>query len=297
EYRRIDTFEFFEERNVGEIESFQGQGYVRGEPLTAIQEGLGFRRNTPNLRRLIGLAQMVLEPGDPVNYGVKYADPLDVRPEGATPTNVLFVVTMGDMTVPISTGIALARATGIIDYKNVDPIYRKTQNQLLIDMHVVEAVDKLQYFRDDPCHWDMRKNINFDIDDLSDGRHPDDLPNLRKISLPPACDPGIGKPPPECSVKCEKQPPLRATRETPNGIRAVRFPALKSKGQHAIDLPDPTLPFDPSMFTLNQIGLFLGSGGSILSDHPCLAKADCNSCIGEPDCPDVPPATRMPGLD
>jgi len=225
-----------------------------------------------------------------VNYGLRYADPVVVRPEGYSPTNLLLILTMGDMTVPISTGIALARSAGIIDYRTPDPVYGKTHNQLLIDNHVVEAVEKLQYFSGDPCH-NTSAGVNFDIDDLSDGRHPEQLPRLAGIVRPPACS--LPDPPAACATSCTPLPPLRARTVTEHGIRAARFPALSGRGQHAIDLPDATLPFDPSMFIMNQVGLFLGSGGTVLSDHPCLAKNDCSSCAGQPDCPALPPPTTV----
>jgi hypothetical protein len=47
------------------------------------------------------------------------------------------------------------------------------------------------------------------------------------------------------------------------------------------------------MFTMNQIALFLKSGGTQVSDHPCLAHNDCSECAGESDCPDLPPPTTM----
>ena len=282
--KEIDTFE-------REVEAFQGESWDAGDPLVAINEGLGHRRNTPSLRRLFGLAQMVLEPADPVNWGVRYADPVHVRPEGASPTNVLFVLTMGDMTVPVSSGVALARSTGIVDYLEPDPVYGVTHNQLLIDHKVIESLDKLRYWQDDPCRHHPGQ-VNFDIDDLSNGLHPDQLPRLAGIVRNPACD--SANPPASCSDECAPLPPLRAFQETAHGIRAVRFPALKKGGQHAIDLPNPDSPFDASLFTLNQIGLFLGSGGTLLSDHPCLADNDCRPCAGEPDCPAMPPPPTMP---
>jgi hypothetical protein len=285
--KEIDTFE-------REVESFQGDSWDVDEPLVAINEGLGHRRNTPGLRKLVGLAQMILEPADPVNWGLRYADPVHVRPEGTSPTNVLFILTMGDMTVPVSAGIALARSAGIIDYLEPDPVYGKTHNQLLIDNHVVEGIDKLRYFADDPCRYHAGA-VNFDIDDLSDGRHPNQLPRLAGIVRSPACE--GANPPAACSTECVPLPPLRALKETANGIRAVRFPALKAGGQHAIDLPDPTAPFDASLFTMNQIGMFLGSGGTVISDHPCLAANDCRPCAGEPDCPTMPPPPVMPPFD
>ncbi|MBI5511148.1 MAG: hypothetical protein HY903_20500 [Deltaproteobacteria bacterium] len=284
--KEINTFEF-------EIEGFQGKPYAAASPLVSIQEGMGYRRGTPGFRRLIGISQMILEPGDPVNYGPLYANPIPVRPEGVSPTNVLFVITMGDMTVPVSSGMALARAAGIIDFQHPDLRYGVTQNQLLIDHHVIEAVDKLRYFEHDPCHYHPGV-VSFDVDDLSDGRHPNQLPRLAEIVRPPECSDAA--PPSYCATLCRPLPPLRAVAKTGRGLRAVRIPALKATGQHAIDLPDPTLPFDPSMFILNQVGLFLGSDGRILSDHACLAKNDCSVCAGDPACPPMPPAPNMESL-
>jgi hypothetical protein len=275
----IDTFE-------RDVDSFQTDSYRAGDPLVAIQEGFGYRRNTPDLRRLIGLAQMILEPADPVNYGARYANPL----AGATATNALFVLTVGDMTVPISSGIALARAAGAIDHLEIDPVYGTTHNDLLINHHVVEAIDELSYFESDPCHHHPGQ-VNFDIDDLSNGRHPSQLPRLAAIRSPAECD--SATPPAWCDAECITLPPLRATLSNASGVRAVRFPALRPTGQHAIGLPNPTLAFDPSMFTVNQIALFLKSGGTRISDHPCLANNDCRECAGEPDCPDLPPPTTM----
>ena len=255
-----------------------------------MQQGFGHRRNTPSLRRLLGLGQIILEPGDPINYGPKYRNPLNILPEGKVPTNLLLILTAGDFTVPVSAGAALGRAAGIIGYKEIDTRYGKTQNQLLIDTHVMESVDKLKYFATDNCHY-HKDAINFDIDDLSDGRHWDSPPRLDEIVRPPECS---GDEPPEsCNTPCEKLPPLRAVLETDSGVHAVRIPMLKSRGQHALDLPDSSVEFDPSTFSFNQIGHYLINQGKILSDHPCLATNDCSSCAGEPDCPDIPQASYL----
>lgn len=281
--KRIDSFEY-------EVPGFQGYRWDIGEPLVTVQEGLGLRRATPALRRLLGIAQTVLEPGDPVNYATRYHDPVVVRPDPVVPKNVLFTITMGDETVPAATGIALARAAGVIGYRDIDERYGMTQNQLLIEHHVIDGIDEPRYFADDYCRYDPRA-VNFDIDDLSNGQHPADLPRLGKISRPPQCsDPS---PPAECATPCQVLPPLRATVQRAHGYTAARIPALAPTGQHVIDLPNPALAFDTSMLALNQMGLFLSSRGRILSDHPCLAKNDCSTCAGEPDCPPLPPAPSL----
>jgi hypothetical protein len=52
---------------------FQGRYYGEGSPLTAPAEGYGQIRQTPSLRRFIQLAQMALEPGDPVSFAPYYS--------------------------------------------------------------------------------------------------------------------------------------------------------------------------------------------------------------------------------
>jgi len=282
-YRTVDTFEY-------DVNGFQGDDFLKETPLLSVQQGFGHRRNTPSLRRLLGLGQIILEPGDPINYAPRYRDPLDIMPEGKVPTNLLLVLTAGDFTVPISAGVALGRAAGIIGYKEIDERYGKSQNQLLIDTHVMESVDKLKYFETSDCYYDNR-SINFDIDDVSNGLHWDDPPRLGKIARAPECD--GDNPPASCTNECPVLPPLRAVLETESGTHAVRIPMLKSRGQHALDLPDSTVVFDPSTFTFNQIGHYLINQGQMISDHPCLATNDCSTCAGEADCPQIPKASYL----
>jgi hypothetical protein len=283
--KEITTYEF-------DVGPFYETNYEKGDPLKAIQGGLGYRRNTPSLRRLLAITQTILEPGDPINWAPLYADPIHIAPEGKVPTNILYTLTLGDMTVPISTGIALGRAAGVIGYDTIDERYGITQNELLLQYHVTEGVDELEYFSDDCCR-NHCGQVNFDIDDLSNGLHESNLPRLAAVGDPAQC----GATPLVCTGSCEALPPLRATIQNSHGINAVRFPALKAQGQHAIDLPDPSQDFDASIFVLNQIGLYLSSGGTVLSDHPCLAKNDCSDCtpsIHGDACPAIPAGTKAP---
>jgi hypothetical protein len=282
--KKIDTWEFEEPQ-------FNGRKYAIGEKLTAIQEGLGYRRNTPSLRRLLGISQMILEPADPVNYAPRYSKPLNIRPEGRRNTKILYTVTLGDMTVPVSTGVALSRSAGIIPFRDPDPRWDMTANQLLIDRHVTEGIDELRYFEFDCCHQGCGQT-NFDIDDLSNGNHSGStMPRNRSVNEDASCGNAFV---PDCSdAVCEVTPPLRATVRNGDGFNAVRFPALSPRGQHAIDLPNPSQSFDASMFVINQIGLFLSSAGTVLSDHPCLAENDCSTCRGEAGCPSIPAPTHI----
>src|SRR5262249_46528390 len=44
---------------------YQGQTFHAGEAVRAIEDGLGRARSTPEIRRLQGFAQLVMDPGDP----------------------------------------------------------------------------------------------------------------------------------------------------------------------------------------------------------------------------------------
>jgi hypothetical protein len=143
---------------------FQGTFYEEGAPLLAPAEGYGQIRQTPALRRFLQLAQIALEPGDPVSFAPYYAIRPMTDPFGAeiAPHAVLTINTIGDMNVPLNSGIAFARATGALpffrpdqvakypeyaDYVTPQALYEalgnKTPNQDLIDNHVIEGIPAL----------------------------------------------------------------------------------------------------------------------------------------------------------
>jgi hypothetical protein len=144
--------------------TFQGIFYGEGQPLTAPGDGFGLIRQTPALRRFLGLAQAAMEPGDPISFAPYYAMRSMTDPTGQViaPHAVLTLNTIGDMNVPLNTGIAFARATGALPFLRPDqlgsyPEYadfvtppelykalgNKTPNQQLIDRHVIEGITAL----------------------------------------------------------------------------------------------------------------------------------------------------------
>ncbi|MCA9515524.1 MAG: hypothetical protein KC635_11310 [Myxococcales bacterium] len=79
--------------------------------ITSPYKGLGLERNTPRLRRLLGINQHVLDRCDPVNFARHlFIDPLP----GNGPKSVLFANALQDRTVPVSTGVTLVRAAGVL---------------------------------------------------------------------------------------------------------------------------------------------------------------------------------------
>ncbi len=144
---------------------FQNKYYAAGDNLTAIAEGFGQIRQTPSLRRFMSLASNIVDPGDPINYAPYYGlKPMtdwngDIQP----PTAVLNIVTVGDMNVPLNSGIALGRAAGAVPFLRPDAAERypayvdyvtppdlysalksKTPSRLLVEKHVMEGINRLE---------------------------------------------------------------------------------------------------------------------------------------------------------
>jgi translation initiation factor IF-1 len=143
---------------------FQGHFFGEGGTLTAPGDGYGIIRQTPSLRRFLGLAQAALEPGDPISFAPFYALKQMTDPFGnpIAPHAMLTLNTIGDMNVPLNSGIQLARATGAlpflrpdqaalypeyIDYVTPQALYDslggRTPNRELIDRHVIEGITAL----------------------------------------------------------------------------------------------------------------------------------------------------------
>jgi hypothetical protein len=149
----------------GGCSKFENHYFAKGDDLVAIADGFGFIRQTPSLRRFMGLAFHIIDPGDPVNYAPYYAIHPFADPEGnpQQPKGVLNIVTVGDMNVPLNSGIALGRVAGALpfltpqaaelypayaDYVTPSALYNalggKTPNRVLIDNHVMEGISRLE---------------------------------------------------------------------------------------------------------------------------------------------------------
>ena len=148
----------------GGCSKFQNKYFAAGSPLVAPTEGFGYVRQTPSLRRLMNLASHIIDPGDPVNYSPYYALRPMLGPEGDVmpPKGMLNIVTVGDMNVPLNSGIAIGRAAGAVPFLAPDAIDRYpayadfvtpvalysalgglTPNRALIENHVIEGVSRL----------------------------------------------------------------------------------------------------------------------------------------------------------
>jgi hypothetical protein len=230
--RTIDTFE--------EPVLHDGVTHEAGSPLVALSWGLGLTRGSRELRQVIGVLSSGAEAADPVIYARQWADE-PVREEAR---EVLIALTVGDTSVPIAAGVALARAAGIVDYRTEDPRYGTSVERYLIESEVVQA-DIREGSYSDPVYG----SVHYDPDDLDNGIDPFGEPTLAA--------------------------PVRAERAAGEGVHALRFLYVSPYGSHAYFLPDPALPFDVNTFGAQQMASFLASGGAEVSDDPCLATADC----------------------
>ncbi|MEZ4300686.1 MAG: hypothetical protein R3B70_37470 [Polyangiaceae bacterium] len=268
----VDTWE------IGGV--FQNNDVEEGTPLTAITEGLGLRRANPEFRRFQGLGQLIIDLGDPANYA-RHAltEPLVFGTGEQTGTHTLVITTMGDMNVPVSSGISFARAAGLIDYLHPDPRYGKPVNQELIDDHTAEAAYNIgRYF-------DTAGNpVHLDIENFSQGT------DLWGAAIP------------------RKKDPFRLgmdRKDALGGKSAAIFPYTVPEGQHGFDQPgemtdryrkackaacetpgdgdpcgcDQQTSFDIGNFMFHMVGRYFASGGSFLDADLCQSG---QSCEGKP---------------
>ena len=73
-------------------------------------QGLALHRNSPEFRRFVAITQHALDRCDPVSFARR----LFLDPDGRPARSVLFENVIGDRTVPISSGLSLARAAGVL---------------------------------------------------------------------------------------------------------------------------------------------------------------------------------------
>jgi hypothetical protein len=195
---------------------FRDAFYGVGSPLVAPNEGLGFRRQSPQLRRFRDLAQAAFDPADPITFAPYYMlKPLfDENGNRVAPHALLNINTVGDNFVQIASGLTFARAAGALpflpptaasrypeyaDYATPQALYeslgRRTPMQFLVDRSVVEGIARLGRTSAGPaCKANYKSdatlctkaptldpeqcsNALYDADWVSEGRMPYDQPH------------------------------------------------------------------------------------------------------------------------
>jgi hypothetical protein len=231
---------------------WKGETYPAGGPLVALEAGHAARRQTPRLRRFVQVAQMALDPGDPINYAAYYQDEALYRdyPGTHAPTALALVLSAGDMNVPISTGLSLARAAGLLGHAHgeLDPRYGASQHRVLVDHWVAEGLERLRRFSGPP--WNDSRAILLDPDDLSQGQDGFDAPRLA--------------------------PPLRARRAAAGGLDSVlRIIMPHPRGAHGILPSDPGRAYDIYLHVILALGRYFQQEGRAWPDDLCLGDGSC----------------------
>ncbi len=232
--------------------TFQGVEHQQGDPLIALGDGFGFRRNSPEIRRFMGLAQLAIERGDPINY-LPFVEKHRVLRYGTNEevwTRMLVVNTIGDMNVPVASGVAIARAAGFINLFEKDPRYQKTDNRVLIDTGVIAAVERAQPYKNS-----TGQPVLTDVDHFSAINSVDDGFDAPRLG-----------------------PPLRLVKKSDRvgGVTGVIFPMVAPTGRHGFDPPNPSKPWDLGGFLMNSLGHYLETGGAEFATEPCVMAGTCS---------------------
>ncbi|HET7756782.1 MAG TPA: hypothetical protein VFK87_05970, partial [Steroidobacteraceae bacterium] len=276
---------------------FNGVDYPAGAPLTSPARGFGLPRNTPALRRMLDLAQLVLDPADPVNYAQHWSRDLLAARTGseggrvAGPANALVVGTAGDPAVPISATFSLARAAGLVELSQPDPAYGVSIDQVLIRSGATEGIAATRRF-DDPqgvvfealpghVRCDAGANCTGDVViDLtgyscSSGTCTDalqaprlDPPLQRQVvrnSSPAAACPVNKR---ASGAGCYSTGASACDPAAP-GVSALMVPYLSRAGQHGFQGPQPAEPFDVEQFMANAVGRYFECRGRDLRFDEC----------------------------
>ncbi|HET6582224.1 MAG TPA: hypothetical protein VFG69_02230 [Nannocystaceae bacterium] len=262
--------------------NYRGRTYLVGDELTTLEDGYGFQRATPVLRRFTSIAQMVVEPADPAVYAVHYSkQPLTFQEDGKSfvksPTNVMNVTTIGDPNVPVNTGVAIAKVAGFIELFTADERYGKSRNRVIIDEGVQGGVPWVQ------SRGEAWGPVLVDIDNLSQSTNTTPM------------DPSGSN---DDLVAPRLVPPLRivvptvGTEGEEAGVSGIIFPMEDEfNGVHGFPPPGLTaLPFDIGQYMEHFIGWYFYTGGKEVRYEPCMQDLDdCEwiptppTCVAEPN--------------
>ena len=305
--RVIETWEVEAGAGEGRCDScatFGETTWAMGDPLVSPAPGFGRRRQTPDFRRLVMLAQIGLERGDPINYVRRvFLEPITAPDAPARPRNILVTHTDGDPNVCIATGFSMARAAGVLPFLPTDaPAHLRdfrapasfeaarpgfaSPNDVLVDFHAIEGLARLERH---PVAGGGEAFLA-DVDDLSDGRL--FFAADGETQLPPAMG-GL--------APVTVAPPLRWSRrsramtgpmddavwtyEAGEPSSGVVMPYVVPRGIHGFtDIFDSTVGFDMAAYMFNMLGRYTARDGT---DIPYLTDPVGHACLEDSSCPDI----------
>jgi hypothetical protein len=251
---------------------YRGLDVQPGDPIIALEDGYGFQRGTPIMRRFTQLAQMAIEGADPAIFAVHYSrDPLRFAEDGATftkrPTHVLNVTTIGDPNVPVNTGVNIAKVGGFVEIFRADGRWAKTPNRVLIEEGVVEGIPWRQ---SGGVEWGP---VLVDVDNISGSTN----------VTPRAPDGSV-----DGLLAPRLDPPLRLVVPTigaaDGGVSGLVLPMLDATdGQHGFPPPGLTdADFDVGQFMEHQIGWYFHTRGREVRFDACMETVSDCDFIPEP---------------
>lgn len=259
----------------GEEIEFQTRVYPAGSTLVTLAEGLGLRRGNPELRRFQGIGQLVLDAADPAVFAKHLSrDRMSYPGTGEqTGSHMLLVTTTGDSSVPVDSGMVIARTAGLLPYLENDPRYGKPANQVLLDWHMAESSETYRRY----------------LDRSGTPVHPD-VEGFDQHTAP--WDPDITHLDPPLRLGFDRTDPL-------GGKSAAIFPLTAPEGDHGFDLPWRSIErvynrcmeacmangtpcdcardqgYDVGNFLLSMTGRFLRTDGQSLPTDLCLSTDSC----------------------
>lgn len=295
--RVIDTFEVGSDA-CERCARFGQRIWSAGDRLVSPAEGLGYRRQSPDVRRSLFIAQTALEAADPINYARRvFLDPVRDPTVPDRPRSVLVANSAGDLNVCLNAGHAYARATGVLPFLPPDAPSELAEwraptsflgrydglsspNDVLLEWHVSEGAARLERHPTDDV-----ADFLVDVEDLSDGRlrFREDGGGQQTDGLQPV----------------RLDPPLRWVRESrahagggDDPFDVVRGEAVSGvityyvvpEGVHGFDeiIYPADATFDGSQYLINLVGHYAATDGTDLlyhSDprgHACLADSSCS---------------------
>lgn len=316
--RVINTFEVgMEQREAGcrSCAQFASLRWDRGAPLVAPTAGFGRRRQTPEFRRLVMLAQMVVDRGDPINFARRvFLEPLGTADTPARPRSMLITNTTGDANVTISTGYALARAAGIVpflphdapahlaefraprDFSTRYPGFN-SPNDVYLGYHAIEGLSRL---RRHPVPggaggtpMDLSATFLVDVDDLSDGRQYFNQNARDQLAqamggVQPVTLGRNGVPGPALRWSRRSMPMARPGDESVfayvNGMpnSGMVSPYVQPRGIHGFQqIYNEAIPYDMAVYMFSMIGRYLFTNGG---EIPYLADPNGHHCLEDSSC-------------
>ena len=278
---------------------FQGTTYAEKAPLVALQEGLGYQRNTPDFRQFFQIASHAIAQADPAVWAQHYfLYPIEAPYDPnwwPGRMHALVMPTIGDHNVPVATGVALGRTSGLLGswvkdpnlpaeqgwraIFSPDPRYGVSVDQWLIDRYVVEGDDRLERYSD---FAKPTPGVLFDPDNVSDGAASftcGDSDWSAQIGENGCTEDYEGKEVFFSVPTPDKGKELRLDHKRADGSHdAFRIPLIRPVGQHGIYNPQPFRVFDADAYMQNWNSRFMVSRGVKVSHE---AGCDCSG-LGYP---------------